>query len=77
MNVRYYAAARAAAGVEGEAIVAPTLADLVDTVSARGDRLAKVLGSASFLVDGLVWHDRYAALPGDCTVDVLPPFAGG
>jgi molybdopterin converting factor small subunit len=32
---------------------------------------------ASFLVDGVAWHDRETAMPAGATVDVLPPFAGG
>jgi len=76
--VRYFAGARAAAGVTEEKVPAATLADLVASVTAaRGDRLARVLVAASFLVDGLVWHDRDAELPDGSTVDVLPPFAGG
>jgi len=78
VTVRYFAAARAAAGVAEERTESETLAVLVARLSEeRGPGLAKVLGAASFLVDGLVWHDRDAALPADATVDVLPPFAGG
>jgi molybdopterin converting factor small subunit len=78
VTVRYFAAARAAAGVAEERADAPTLGALVSGLSAtRGDRLATVLGAASFLVDGLAWHDRETALPPGATVDVLPPFAGG
>ena len=76
--VRYFAGARAAAGVTEEKIPAATLAELVASVTAaRGDQLARVLGVASFLVDGVVCHDRGARLPDGSTVDVLPPFAGG
>ena len=76
--VRYFAAARAAAGVTEERAESATLAALVsDLCAARGEGLAKVLGVASFLVDGVAWHDREAALPAGSTVDVLPPFAGG
>jgi hypothetical protein len=51
---------------------------LVDELAGRhGDRLRDVLKVASFLVDGLAWHDRRAPLPASATVDVLPPFAGG
>jgi molybdopterin converting factor small subunit len=76
--VRYFAGARAAAGVTEEKIPAATLAELVGSVTAaRGDRLARVLAVASFLVDGVVWHDKSAELPDGSTVDVLPPFAGG
>jgi len=78
VTVRYFAAARAAAGLAEEKSDAPTLGALVaDLSAARGERLATVLRAASFLVDGLAWHDREATLPAGATVDVLPPFAGG
>jgi molybdopterin converting factor small subunit len=76
--VRYFAGARAAAGVAEEKVEAATLAELVASLSAaRGARLARVLASAAFLVDGLTCHDRAAVLPEGATVDILPPFAGG
>ena len=78
MVVRYFAGARAAAGVGEEKVEASSLAELVAAVgAARGPRLGQVLRTASFLVDGVAWHDRAAALPEGATVDVLPPFAGG
>ena len=36
-----------------------------------------VLQVASFLVDGIAWHDRQTPPAGRGHVDVLPPFAGG
>ena len=76
--VRYFAAARAAAGCPEEKVAATTLDDMMATISSRhGERLAAVLAASSFLVDGLASHDRSAALPDGATVDVLPPFAGG
>ncbi len=78
VTVRYFAGARAAAGVSEEETDAPTLAALLTALSsAHGERLAKIIGSASFLVNGLAWRDRDATLPPGATVDVLPPFAGG
>jgi molybdopterin converting factor small subunit len=78
MTVRYFAAARAAAGVAEEHVAAPTLAALrKELAAAHGERLARVLEMASFLVDGLAWHEPDAPLPVTCTIDVLPPFAGG
>nr|MDT0663151.1 MoaD/ThiS family protein [Micromonospora sp. DSM 115978] len=77
--VRYFAAARAAAGTDTE--LAPAgcgLAELSDRLAERhGEPLSRVLKVASFLVDGVRWHDRQAPLPAGATVDVLPPFAGG
>jgi molybdopterin converting factor small subunit len=78
VTVRYYAAARAAAGRAEEPAEAVTLGALVDDLSKiHGEGLARVLTVASFLVDGGAWRDRQALLPEGSTVDVLPPFAGG
>lgn len=79
VTVRYFAGARAAAGVAEEALAAgATVAELVADLEARhGPGLGKVLAVASVLVDGLTCHDRDVALPAGSTVDILPPFAGG
>jgi sulfur-carrier protein len=77
-SVRFFAAARAAAGRSEETVPASTLNELVKTLGERhGDRLTQVLSASSFLVDGLVCRDRDAELATGSTVDVLPPFAGG
>ncbi|MBB5870946.1 molybdopterin converting factor small subunit [Allocatelliglobosispora scoriae] len=75
INVRYFAGARAAAGTSDATLPAGTSIESM-TATAEG-RLALVLKSSSFLVDGVAWHDRSAPLPVGCTLDVLPPFAGG
>ena len=78
--VRYFAAARAAAGVDTEALdVADgtTIDDLVGMLTARGPELARVLQRSSFLCDGMAVRDRGQSLRTNQTVDVLPPFAGG
>jgi molybdopterin converting factor small subunit len=79
LTIRYFAGARAAAnGVSTESAEATSLNDLTQLLTDRhGERLALVLKSASFLVDGLTCHDRHAPLPTGATIDVLPPFAGG
>ena len=88
MNVRYFAAARAAAGMEEERFELPagaTMADLLDAVLAveRAEPpagtppLHRILSRSSFLLNEVAVRDRATALsPGD-VVDVLPPFAGG
>jgi len=76
-TVRFFAAARAAAGRAEQPAEAPTLDALLGGLAAQNDQLATVLTRCSFLVDGLAWHDRSAPLPPAATVDVLPPFAGG
>jgi sulfur-carrier protein len=80
VTVRYFAAARAAAGMSDEILAiepGTTVADLVDQLSARDAELAKVLRRCSFLCDGVAVRDSTAALVNAQTVDVLPPFAGG
>jgi sulfur-carrier protein len=78
--VRFFAAARAAAGTEEETLgIAPgsTIADLVAQLGARSPKLAAVLERCSFLCDGVAVRNRAEALRSNQTVDVLPPFAGG
>ncbi len=81
VRVRYFAGARAAAGVSEETIqlaAAARMSDLVDELAGRhGTALTKVLTACSFLLDGVAVRDRSVALPDGSGVDVLPPFAGG
>jgi molybdopterin converting factor small subunit len=78
VTVRYFAGARAAAGVDIETRKAATLDQLVaQIVDSHGERLERVLTACSFLVDGTSTRDRALALPPGAVVDVLPPFAGG
>ena len=80
VTVRFFAAARAAAGNESETIrirQGTTLAELIAALSARDQNLAKVLMRCSFLCDGVAVRDAEVALLNAQTVDVLPPFAGG
>lgn len=82
--VRYWAGARAAAGLAEEPFPAPTtLADLLDEVVSRHldrPRLKDVVSVCSVLVgDRPVSTSDPATVvlrPGD-TVELLPPFAGG
>ncbi len=79
VTVRYFAAARAAAGLTEESLPAVRCLDelVAELLDRHGERLGAVLAVASFLVDGLAWHDRRAVVPSGATIDVLPPFAGG
>lgn len=82
-TIRYWAAARAAAGTGEERYDGPrTLADLIAAaVSAHsGDGLPKVLGRCSWVVDEAPVGGRphgAVALGADSVVEALPPFAGG
>jgi molybdopterin synthase sulfur carrier subunit len=76
--VRYYAAARSAAGVTEERATAVTVAALRAELTARHTaRFATVLAACSLLVDGQAVRDDATALADGVTVEVLPPFAGG
>lgn len=80
MTVRYFAAARAAAGVDSETVsLAPgsTISDLLGTLRTRDAKLSAVLDRCSFLCDEMAVRDTSKALATNQTVDVLPPFAGG
>lgn len=80
-TMRYWAAAKAAAGTHEEPYDAGTLAEAVAAAAARrGGEFARVVGRSSFLVDGEPVGSRpheSVALPEGGVVEVLPPFAGG
>jgi molybdopterin synthase sulfur carrier subunit len=80
VDVRYFASARAAAGMEAETLDVPagtSVKDLVERLGARSAELASVLDRCSFLCDGIAVRNRTQPLRTKQTVDVLPPFAGG
>lgn len=80
ITVRYFAAARAAAGIETETLSIPagtTIDELVTDLAGRGPELAKVLARCSYLRDGVAVRDKDVVLETPVTLDVLPPFAGG
>jgi len=83
VTVRYWAAAKQAAGVDEETLDGGTLADVLAAVLARhpaGTALAEVLARSSFLIDGEQAGTRPPAsvtLHEGAVVEVLPPFAGG
>lgn len=80
VTVRYFAAARAAAGAGSEKVTlrsGATVAELIDGLSVRDVRLATVLSRCSYLRDWIVVRDDAVALSAGDTIDVLPPFAGG
>ncbi|GAA2806021.1 MoaD/ThiS family protein [Kitasatospora paracochleata] len=82
-TIRYWAAAKAAAGLPEERYRAATLAELLAEVRLRHaerPQLLRVLGVCSYLVDGdpVGGRDHAAVeLAEGWTVEALPPFAGG
>ena len=81
VTVRYFAAARAAAGVDAEPLDVPAGGSSRTCLTAartrHGTELARVLERCSFLLDEVAVRDRTTRLPDHATLDVLPPFAGG
>lgn len=79
VEVRYFAAAAEAADRSAETVSLPRDADLTDLqvvlIDRYGDRMAKILGVAAYLVDSELTRDL--SRPVGAQVDVLPPFAGG
>ncbi|GAA1000152.1 hypothetical protein [Subtercola frigoramans] len=80
VTVRYFAAAKAAAGAGEEVRPLPGLGSgcsiqaLLDSTPFGS---APVFARSTFLLNGVTTTDRAALVhPGD-TLDVLPPFAGG
>lgn len=93
VTLRYWAAAKEAAGVAEEKVEALTLADAVAAGRAavaraapntgradRAERFDLVLARSSFLINGDPAGTRppeSVLLPNDAVIEVLPPFAGG
>ena len=83
VTMRYWAAAKAAAGVPEETVEASTLGDALNAAvaSRKPDRrLAEIISRSSFLVnaDPVGRADRQSiVLDEGAVIEVLPPFAGG
>jgi len=81
--IRYWAAAKDAAGLAEESVAAATLAEALDVVvtgRAPDTRLRDVLERSSVLIDGTRASRANAediALADGAVIEVLPPFAGG
>ena len=83
VTIRYWAAAKEAAGLPEESVSAVTLSEALNTVVASrkpDTRLADVIARSSFLVNavqaGHVARESVVLEEG-ALVEVLPPFAGG
>jgi molybdopterin converting factor small subunit len=89
VTLRYWAAAKEAAGIAEETVTAGTLAEAL--AAARGhaghgagagqdSRLSAILARSSFLIDGMPAGTRApesVVLGEAAVIEVLPPFAGG
>lgn len=89
VTLRYWAAAKEAAGTAEETISAGTLAEALaaargkagdDVDTKQNSRLRAVLARSSFLIDGAPVGTRApetVVLSDAAVIEVLPPFAGG
>ncbi|WP_426006819.1 MoaD/ThiS family protein [Paenarthrobacter sp. NyZ202] len=88
MLVRYFAAARAAAGVEEETYHLPAGSSLESLLEAAlaverptppegTPELSRIVARSSFLRNEVAVRDRSVPLDAGDVIDVLPPFAGG
>lgn len=88
VTVRYFAAARAAAGVPEETVPVPTVTGpgtapltsvgvVVATAGERRPDLGRVLLRCSYLLDEVAVHGPDTPVRAGQVLDVLPPFAGG
>jgi molybdopterin synthase sulfur carrier subunit len=80
-TIRYFAAARAAAGttqeqitLSGETTVALLLTAAIELHSPE---LARVLPRCSYLLDGVAVRNTDTPIGAGQVLDILPPFAGG
>ena len=77
VTLRYWAGARATAGVAEETFESgPRVGDVLDAAVAAHPDLGDVVAVCSVLVDGRA-VDRDAEVGPDTVIEVLPPFAGG
>jgi molybdopterin synthase sulfur carrier subunit len=88
VTLRYWAAAKEAAGVAEEKVESETLAAALaaglaatgDRPGGNADRLRLVIARSAFLIDGQQIGTRQPEsirLSADSVIEVLPPFAGG
>jgi sulfur-carrier protein len=82
VTMRYWAAAKDAAGVAEQQLTADTLAAALSAAAGinGGAQLRAVLDRSSFLIDGNPVGRRAAdtvVLADGNVIEVLPPFAGG
>ena len=77
IEIRYFAAARAAAGVSVERVNPASLSMILKEVTATNAQLAHVIEQCSFLVDSVAVNDMDMPINAGSSIDVLPRFAGG
>jgi molybdopterin synthase sulfur carrier subunit len=77
IQVRYFAAAKAATGVAEETRELSAGATIGGFLTDLGSTSPAVFARCSFIVNGTATTDRALVLTDGDRIDVLPPFAGG
>ena len=83
VTLRYWAAAKQAAGIAEQTVTADTLAGALAAAGGQADQdegLRAILARSSFLLDGLPVGSRapeHVPVTDGAIIEVLPPFAGG
>ena len=77
VQVRFFAAARAAANADRIEVPVGTLREILTNFSNSNNDLARVIPQCSFLVDSVICHDFERTISAGSEIDVLPKFAGG
>jgi sulfur-carrier protein len=77
VTVRFFAAARAAAGVNEITLDSSSAMHILDQAAALNPKLGQVLPQCSYLLDEVSLRDLSVVVSDGSTLDVLPPFAGG
>jgi molybdopterin synthase sulfur carrier subunit len=75
--VNFYAASRAATGVESAVIAGETLGDVIESAIAQFPELGRIIQRCSYLVNEVATVDTTLIVSAEDTIDVLPQFAGG
>ena len=76
VTVRYWASARAAAGLDSEHFAGLQVGDVLRAAAAAHTGLSDILGVSTILLDGRAVTASEPLSEG-VTLEVLPPFAGG
>ena len=76
VTVRYWASARAVAGLDSERFAGLDVSDVLGAAVAAHTGLSDILGVSTILLDGRAVTASEPLSEG-ATLEVLPPFAGG
>ena len=77
VEIRFFAAARAAAGVDQMFCPSAQFQEIISELCRSQPALAHVIEQCSFLLDSVAVHDQNFLVRDGSIIDVLPRFAGG